>query len=277
MNKNKEILIIILNYKTYEMTLDLIKQLNSLNTNIFDIYVIDNCSPNESATVLKEKSKEYNYIFYKNNINSGYASGNNIGIRYAIENNYKYSLILNNDLNIIDNEFIEKLISKANQDESIACIGPKIIDLDGNITPPYIERPTFYGLTLGMLGEKNRRKKMIDCERQVYRIFGCCMLVRNSSMKLVNCMDEKTFLYCEEEILAEKLLKYNLFSYYYPNAKIIHMESSTVKKEKGKRTLKRMRPLLDSMEIYLGQYRGFNKLQIWMCKIIRIMIILLRG
>ena len=272
----KKVLIVILNYKTYEMTIELINELKHIDNNLFDIMIIDNHSPNDSASILKKYSKEHDCIFYENTINSGYASGNNIGIRYGIQNSYQYSLIMNNDLKIIDSNFIQVLINAIENDD-IACVGPKIIDLDGNAVAPYLNRPSFFSLTLGIKKEKEFRKRYIDKPSYVYRLFGCCMLLRNSAMEVVDCMDESTFLYCEEEILAERLLKFGFKSYYCPKTSIIHMESSTVKKEGSRLTKNRIQPIMESMEIYLKKYRCFNILQVKICQLIRLLIILKRG
>ena len=43
--KNPKVLIVILNYKTYELTINLAEQLKELNYNNYDILVVDNCSP----------------------------------------------------------------------------------------------------------------------------------------------------------------------------------------------------------------------------------------
>lgn len=272
----KKVLIIILNYKTYKMTIDLVEQLKTLDDNLFDIMIIDNNSPNESALILERFAKDKGLIFFKNNINSGYAAGNNIGIRYATNKGYQYSLILNNDLKIVDSEFIEKLII-AGSDESVACIGPKIVDLDGESVAPYCNRPSFYSLTLGIKREKTLRAKRINKSGKVYRLFGCCMLLKNDVMEKVDFMDESTFLYCEEEILAERLLKLGYTSYYCSETSIVHMESSTVKKEGNKLSKKRIEPIMKSIEIYLKKYRGFNKIQIKICQFVRFMILLKRG
>lgn len=272
----KKVLIIILNYKTYKMTIDLVEQLKTLDNSLFDIMIIDNHSPNESALILGKYAKDNGLIFFKNNINSGYAAGNNIGIRYGTNSGYQYSLIMNNDLKIVDSDFIQKLII-AGSDKTVACIGPKIIDLDGNPIAPYCNRPSFYSLTLGIKKEKVLRLKRTDKSGRVYRLFGCCMLLKNEVMKKVGFMDESTFLYCEEEILAERLLKMGYTSYYCSETSIVHMESSTVKKEGDILSRKRVMPIMDSMEIYLKKYRGFNIVQIRICQLVRFMILLKRG
>ena len=150
MGKESSVLIIILNYKTYQLTLNLIEQLKKLNYPSFDILVIDNNSSNESGKILKEKANILNYIFIQNSKNTGYAAGNNIGLKYAIVNNYDYSLIANNDLKILDNNFLEVLVNVAENNSHIACVGPKVIDINNNIVPPYINKPTKRSMTIGL-------------------------------------------------------------------------------------------------------------------------------
>ena len=58
-----KVLIVILNYITYAMTINLIKELlTDLDYENYSIMVVDNCSPNESAEILEQKSKEMGYI-----------------------------------------------------------------------------------------------------------------------------------------------------------------------------------------------------------------------
>ena len=50
-----KVLIVILNYGTFDLTLKIITELHEkLDYNNYSIMVIDNCSPNESANILKE-------------------------------------------------------------------------------------------------------------------------------------------------------------------------------------------------------------------------------
>lgn len=70
-------------------------------------------------------------------------------------------------------------------------------------------------------------------ERIHTRVYGCCMLLRNSKMQEIDCLDERTFLYGEEEILAERMLKAGSYSYYDADVSVIHNESSSVAKDKS--------------------------------------------
>ena len=269
-----KVLIVILNYGTYEMTIHLIKEVkkNLAYTN-YSIMVVDNYSPNESAKVLEKFSKELGYYFFANKNNSGYAAGNNIGIRYGINNGYAYTWILNNDIELRENNVLSHMIEIAKQDEHIGCIGPMVYSLDGTICAPYCRRPTFWSMTGGIFAEKRYRQQYIAVTREVYRVYGCCMLLNNKAMADINCMDERTFLYGEEDILAERLLKKGYISYYDADVSVIHKDSISMKKMSKNRKELTIREIRKSMELYLKEYRNFSALSRWLCKSIRSLII----
>ena len=117
--------------------------------------IVDNCSPNESAEVFESKSQEMDFIFYENKTNAGYAAGNNIGI----------SMILS--ITMTTHVFSTIM---SNCGKKMCCL-------------------TWWKY------RKKIRQKYIQKSREVYRVYGCCMLLKNSVMKDVDCIDERTFLY----------------------------------------------------------------------------------
>jgi hypothetical protein len=274
-----KVLAVILNYATYEMTLQFIKELKTINTDgiQFDVLVVDNFSSNEVVEQLKSHSETENYIFISNLKNSGYAAGNNIGIRYSIEHGYDYTWILNNDLHIVDSLVLKKMLAVLEKDKTIGCIGPKILSIEGEVCAPYCLRPNVLLMTIGCVFDKMYRKSQMDIARYVYRVYGCCMLLNNSVMNRIDCMDERTFLYCEEDILAERMLKVGKVSYYCPDTSIVHLESITVKRTHGSKKINKIKMVLDSYEIYLKDYRGYGKLLRSICKFFRAVIMYVRN
>ncbi|MGI6512192.1 MAG: glycosyltransferase family 2 protein [Catenisphaera adipataccumulans] len=90
-------------------------------------------------------------------------------------------------------------------------------------------------------------------------------------------MDETTFLYGEEDILAERLLKKGYSAYYDPQVCVKHNESSSMKevpKEKQKRIIEARRK---SRELYLKDYRHFSTGQIAMVNMVADTIARIRG
>lgn len=271
------VLIVILNYGTYDLTLNLIKELyDKLNYKAFSIMVVDNCSPNESAKVLECEQKRAGYIFYANKANTGYAAGNNIGIRYAIAHDFEYTWILNNDVEITDSDVLNHMIDIVESNLQIGCIGPKIYNLDGIICSPYVNRPTFFNMTFGILLENYKRNQKNNISGEVYRSHGCCMLLRNKAMKEINCLDERTFLYNEEAILAERLISKKYITYYDASVSIIHKESSTMKRISKNKKKFQIIESIKSGEIYLKEYRKYPFIARIICHMTRSIIIFFR-
>ncbi len=271
------VLVVILNYKSYDLTLKMVESLQKdLDYDNYSVMVIDNDSPNESAKELYEASRKLGFAFVKSDKNGGYAAGNNIGVRYAIDKGYKYTWIINNDLVLTDREVLSKLVTIAEEKENIACVGPKIIDIEGKVVAPYVNRPTIWNQTLGVFAEKKKRMNHRFRSGIVYRVYGCCMLVQNDAMREVNCMDERTFLYCEEDILAERFLTVGKRCFYCAEAEIIHLESMTVNREHGRKTKSKVNLVMESMDLYLKEYRRYGTFSRFVCKTIRKIIMLVR-
>ena len=271
------VLIVILNYGTFEMTINLIKQLQAdLEYENYSIMVVDNCSPNESAEVLEAKNKEMDFILYANKTNAGYAAGNNIGIRYGIKHGFDYSWILNNDVELREKNVLSHMIAIAEKDKRIGCIGPMIYSLEGEICAPYVNRLTFWNMSFGIIMEKKIRQKYINVSREVYRVYGCCMLLKNSVMKTVDCMDERTFLYGEEDILAERMLTKGYVSFYDSKVSVTHKESASMKRMSKNRKKLQVKESGKSMELYLKEYRNFPAPARWICHMTRSLITYLR-
>ena len=98
MSTINEVAVVILNYKSWKDTLNEIDMCHKeIGIDYENIIVVDNASPNESKEEL-EKNSQLGYRFIYSAENNGYASGNNIGLKCAFNNGYKYALILNNDI-----------------------------------------------------------------------------------------------------------------------------------------------------------------------------------
>ena len=263
---NYKVAVIILNYKTWRDTLEEINICrNILSVNCEDIVVVDNCSPNESVERLKEKADEIGYVFIESNKNKGYGAGNNIGMKYALKHGYSHALILNNDIIIKDPNLILILLSIFDNDENVAVVNPDIYAPDGHLFNRDSVRPSFFDYTFGLFNykKKGRILKEINGFGYIYRPQGCCMLVDLNKMKDVDYFDEKVFLYCEEPILAERLLKKNYLCACNPYTSVVHNHSKTVKSVFNKKKIIFLQNR--SFAYYLMEYRRFSLVQIWTC------------
>lgn len=113
--------IIILNYNGVNDTIECIESLKKITYPNYEIIVVDNNSVGDDVNILKEKFNHIHVI--ANDKNYGFAEGNNIGIRYAIENsNPKYVFLLNNDTIATAKDFLEELVKVAESDDIISAV-----------------------------------------------------------------------------------------------------------------------------------------------------------
>lgn len=209
----KKVEIVILNYNGWEDTIECLNSLQSTisNTNyIINVLIVDNGSDNDSVIELQkwmensyiehstihsinEKSQKEKIILLSLNTNYGFAGGCNRGIEYSL-NSLKadYVMLLNNDT-VVEEGFIEPLITKIENDETIGIISSEIHE--------YFDRQTFflggaisYSRCSGYHNYNSRELNM----RNVTFLSGCLWLIRGEAIKTCGLLDEKYFLYIED-------------------------------------------------------------------------------
>jgi len=183
-------------------------------------------------------------ILIKNHENYGYARGNNIGIRFAL-NTLKsdYILILNNDVIIEDKEMLNKLLESAEGDSSIGAASPVLRSTNGEVQractrnlPGFLDFLFVYTFIGQRLFKENRIWKShfnydysFDRPKEFGVLGGSCILFRSQAIAEIGLFDENTFLYWEEYIIGCKLAGHGWKSVLLPDAEIIHKGESCIK------------------------------------------------
>ena len=104
-----DILSVVVTYNRLELLKENIQGLLNQTNNNFDILIIDNKSTDGTDKYLEQiKSDRISYIITDKNI--GGAGGFNLGLRYAIENNYSYAWVMDDDT-IPEENSLEKLLN----------------------------------------------------------------------------------------------------------------------------------------------------------------------
>ena len=85
--------------------------------------MVDNGSEGNDVEVLREKFADYIHII-ENNQNYGFTKGNNIAIRWLIDSQPDYFLLLNNDTKV-DPEFLNEMVKVAEENPTTGIVGPK--------------------------------------------------------------------------------------------------------------------------------------------------------
>jgi GT2 family glycosyltransferase len=102
------VFIVLVNYRGYKDTVECINSLEKIDYGNYKIIVVDNASGDHSFERLKEEFPKH--IIFEAADNLGFSGGNNIGIKYALENNAEYVLLLNNDTTV-EPHFLNNMVA----------------------------------------------------------------------------------------------------------------------------------------------------------------------
>jgi hypothetical protein len=190
-----KVLAITLNWRQPEMTLDCVNALQAMAQSHLDILVIDNGSGDGSVQQLQERLPA-NVALLPLSENLGFAAGCNVGLQQAIDQDYTYALLINNDA-FAAPDMLTELLKEISPD--IALLSPKIY----YASDP--ERLWFSGShmnrwTLDL--QKTGRNQLDGAAWQesvdVDYLLGTCLLVNLAAIQQVGLLDKIFFMYFED-------------------------------------------------------------------------------
>lgn len=264
-----KIAIIILNYNTSEDCRKCISHIKRQQGVEPTTIVVDNCSSKEDFENLSKICINHNITLIKNNENRGYSAGNNIGLRYAAKQGMEYALIINPDMELHQTDYLQKMIESINLDHSTVVVGTDIVNTKGNHQNPMREIGYFEEMFWFIELIKNKLHPgcwyVTDHTKSGYceKVSGCCFLIKLAFIQQIGFLDEHTFLYCEEPILAKQVQKYGKKMLYIAELQAFH---NHIKSAKGNST-ERMKIFAMSRNYYLSQYSGYS---LWAVKLLKL-------
>lgn len=210
--------VIVLNYNNYEDTVECVRSVEALRYPRCSVVIVDNASPDGSGLMLLNTFKEHTVIISERN--GGYAAGNNIGIRYALERNADYILILNNDATVTP-DILDHLIGYAEAHTEVGLLNARVY------FPGTTELFAAAGRVNKLLctgqnkGAITIKKHETDELKNVDYACGVLMLVRSKVFHDVGLLDEKYFMYHEDLEFSQRVLtSYTMV--YVPDAIAYH-------------------------------------------------------
>lgn len=209
---------IVLNYNGGSAAIECLKSLYRSDYPGLEIVVVDNDSKDGSLETLKNLFQKSPII--KNSTNLGFAAGNNIGIRFALEKFADYVFLLNNDATV-ETDTLSKLVDQAEKNPTAGIISPLILkEKNGSV---------WFG------GGEILWKKM-QAGHKTYRgqkdpfateyVSGCAMLISKAVFKKIGLFDEAYFLYYEDADFCYRAKKAGFSANVLPAALAYHQEAS---------------------------------------------------
>lgn len=213
--RHYQVAIVILNWNRAEDTLACLQSVAGINYPEVRVIVVDNGSTDNSPAAIRSTSSDIQFLEMKENL--GYAQGNNVGIRAAIEGGADFVLLLNNDA-ILATDALTHLVSIAERYPNATFFGPRIIHAD---RPNHIQST---GGTLDWLWRSRQRgldeedRGQYGTVQEVDYVIGAAVLVRTAPLAQIGLLDPDFFMYREDVDWCLRARKHGCQVLYVPEA-----------------------------------------------------------
>ncbi len=227
--------IIILNWNGMEYLKKCLDAVFSQTYKKISVIVVDNSSTDGSVEFINKNYRNVKVISLGRNC--GFAEGNNIGIRMALNNrDVRYVAVLNNDTEA-DRNWISEMVSAAEKDERTGSCACKTIFMNDRTkieTAGIVIYENCSGAGRGAYKDANEYSH----EEEVFGAYGAAALYKREMLedtKIGNdYFDSDYFTYQEEFDLSWRALLRGWKCTYVPTAKVYHVGSATGRKMPGR-------------------------------------------
>ncbi|HBP00829.1 MAG: Glycosyl transferase family 2 [Candidatus Moranbacteria bacterium GW2011_GWE1_49_15] len=246
-NIDPKVFAIVLNYNGQDCLVPCLDSLYQSDYANLEIVVVDNASKDGSLENAREKFPKIHFI--KNSENVGFACGNNVAIRFALEKMADYVFLLNNDATVqIDT--ISNLVKEAEENPDLGMASPIILSADGNGV-------WFAG---GKISWREMKTVHVpgSQEQNPYEteyVSGCAALIRKDVFGEIGLFDENFFLYYEDADLSCRATRAGFKLRMIPEALAHHAEKSEMVNKKKLYWL-----VLSGLIFFKKNSRGFNRI-----------------
>lgn len=194
------VFIVVLNWNGWRDTDACLESLKGLDYPNYRVVVVDNASADGSEARLRALHPDVTLL--QSGANLGFAGGNNVGLRYALQNGVDYVWLLNNDT-LIEPDALTYLVKKMQRDPGLGLCGSTLV-YEGQRGTVQALGGARYNRWLGSvrhIGQHQPRAQAVDegtVEDQLDYLIGASMLASRTFLETVGLLQEDYFLYFEE-------------------------------------------------------------------------------
>lgn len=274
--------IIIINYKSEGLAIKFVRQECSKIRIPHKIIIVNNAATQESNYELEQAldavvtdgdsivdcmDKDIYIIGCSDNL--GFAKGNNFGATFALRHfNPNYILFANTDIHLVDTNICERMIKVMKSNSEIGIIGPKVVGLRGELQSPNCRFDLWYHNVWYYIQVRFMTKEQIvehsyathAKEGFHYQVMGSFFLVRAKDFVDCGMFDPNTFLYYEESILSERMLRIGKKAYFYPQVSVVHEHGATTRQYMERIRIEKQK--FASAAYYYRTYRGRSAMEV---------------
>lgn len=207
-----------------EDTLECLSSLEKLTYSNVRIVVVDNASKNNEAETIERKFPAAAVL--KQTENLGFCGGCNVGIKYALENDADYVMLLNNDT-LVSSDLLEKLLDGSKNLENVGAISPIILSYPEK-EAIWFSRAEWKKERAAFSLRKETDKYSELKNRAPYETeftCGCCLFAPTEMFRREGLLDERYFAFFDEAEWCARIKRKGFKFYVVPTAAIFHKGS----------------------------------------------------
>lgn len=230
-----KVTIIVLNWNGEKYIVPCLQSLQRLvvRPHQVEVVIVDNASTDSSAKLIKKKFPKLKVIQTGHNL--GYAGGNNVGLKYALDQSSDFAWIVNPDVQVHSRSLLALLDAAAAHPKG-GIFGSKCYFTKGYEFHKERYVPSQLGTVIwyagGHIDWANLITQHVGIDevdigqynqiRETDSVTGTSFFVRRELLDQVGLIDPKYFLYYEETDLCQRAVHHGWKLYYVPDSVVWH-------------------------------------------------------
>jgi GT2 family glycosyltransferase len=235
-----------------------------------EVWVVDNCSSDDSVDMVRRRFPEVQLI--ANDKNAGFAVANNQAIRRS---KGEYVLLLNPDT-LLEEDVLQQCLCFMDEHPEAGAMGVRLVDGSGRYLPESKRGfPTLWVSFCKMTGLSALFPRSayfngyylghLDTEQThtVEVLAGCFMFIRRRALERAGLLDEAFFMYGEDIDLSYRIRQAGFQNYYYPSVRVLHYKGESTQKD----SFRYVKRFYEAMVIFARKHfqrRGASILVFWL-------------
>lgn len=223
--------LILVTFNHSDITLDCLKSLVELDylRERLHVIVVDNASTDDTVSVVRAQYPAMTVIANADNL--GFAEGNNVGLRAALQTDAQYLMLLNNDT-VVAPDMLKQLIEVAERDQTIGIVTPKIYYFNEprKIWCAGARLDLRRGQTWRLRAEEvdDAAPASAEAVHDVDFASGCALCARRAAIEQAGLLDARFFFYWEETEWCVRIARAGYRCTYVPDSHVWHKVSSSI-------------------------------------------------
>lgn len=259
MTPRPPIAIVIVSYNTRTLLLECLSSVfKSAQTAELEVVVVDNASTDGSFEAVRQAYPQV--LALQNSRNVGFAAACNQGIRST---QFPFVLLFNSDAQLTPGS-LQGLHTHLLEDPRCGAVGCRVVDADGtervntrNFLTAVNHASELTGIRYERVPRRLRRTQRpklqsnrVDCS--IEWIDGACLMLRRAALAEVGLLDERFFMYSEDEDLCYRLRERGWSVCFTAKGTVIHQGGASSEQDR----FKMLCYFYSSQILFLSKHRG---------------------